>query len=114
MHLDYPVDQNASHSLSDLGLVIHVFVLRLIVHFSCHEMFHDVSGELSNILWVSCIFIITLVHCFLQMLFASPLEVFIDAVEVVVEPLALLPIIMFLPFVHFFFRFLLDLDILDT
>jgi hypothetical protein len=114
VHLNDPVDQNAAHSLSYLRLVIHVLELRLIVHFSCHKISHDISCELSHILWVFGIIIVTFIDSLLQMNFTPPLEVLIDALEFGIKPLALLPLIIFLPFVHFFFRFLLDLDILDT
>ena len=102
MHLDDPVDQDASHSLRDLGLVLHVLVLRLIVHFSSHEVLHNISGEFSNILRVLSIILITLVNSLMQMHLAPCLEFFIDTLQLLVEPF---PFILFFYFVQFFFAF---------
>lgn len=73
------------------------------MHFSCHKMSHDISGKLSDILRISCIIHVTLIDSILHVVPAPPLEVFIDAAELLLEPLALLPFVLLFPFVHFLF-----------
>lgn len=78
MHLNDPINKNAPHSLRDLRLVVHVLVLRLIHHFSGHEVLHYVSGEFNNILRVRSILFVTLSNCLLKMHSAPSLKIIID------------------------------------
>lgn len=110
MHLDDPVNQDASHSLGDLRLVLHVLVLRLVHHFSRHEVLHNISCKLSDILRIGSIFSITFVYRILKMHFAPTLEILIDRLELFVKSLSLLPFVFFLDLVKILFAFLCILD----
>lgn len=85
VHFNDPVDQDASHSLCDLRLVFHVLVLRLVHHFSSHEVFHNISGEFSYVLWILCVILIAFIDGLMQMHLASALEFFIYALQFLVK-----------------------------
>ena len=111
MHLNDPVDQDTSHSLGDLRLVVHVLVLRLVHHFGRHKVLHNISCKFSDVLRVWCILSVAFVHSILEMNSAPSLEVVIDRLKLFVESLCLLPFIFLLDKGKILFT---SLDILDS
>ena len=76
MNFDDPVDEDASHSLGDAVLVVHVLRLWLIICFRFDEMLHDILRKFTNILWISGMLVVTGLNSILKMLHASLFKLF--------------------------------------
>lgn len=83
MDFDDPVDEDASHSLGDAVLVVHVLGLWLIICFRFDEMLHYILRKFTNILWISSMLIVTGLNSILKMFDASLLKLFSNIHEVV-------------------------------
>jgi len=59
MNFNDPINQNASHPVSNLRLVLHVQRLGLIVHFCPQIVVHDILREFGHILRILRILTIT-------------------------------------------------------
>ena len=114
MNLNDPVDQDAPHPLGDLWLVLHVLMLRLIVHLGRQEMLEDIRSELRHILGIISILIVAILHCLREMLLASPLELSIHLAKLLLKPLSLLPLIFFFPLLHLVLGLVLKLGVLHA
>ena len=68
MHFNYPVDKDAPHSFTDVGLMLHILYFRLIFNFSCQIVFHYVASKFNHILWIWRIVHITIKHSFMQIM----------------------------------------------
>ena len=82
MNFNYPVNQNPSHSVSNLRLLLHVQGLRLIVGFCPQIMLHDFFCEFGHILRIMRICRITLFNALPKELSASLLKSIINASKI--------------------------------
>ena len=96
MNLNYPIDEDAAHSLRDLWLYIHILHLGLIVHFGFDEVLHNVFGELSHVLDIMSIFFITLLNRVYEMLLAPLFELIVNRLQFLFKSDGFLPFIIFL------------------
>lgn len=77
MDLDQPVDENTAHTVSDLGLVVHVLGLWLVDCFFRHVVLHNICAELRHILRVFVVVTVAVLNCFLKVLVHTALELLV-------------------------------------
>ena len=78
VHLNNPVDKNASHTLCDVRLYLHVLVLWLVETFCSKIVCHDILAKLSDMLWVCCSFEIARQNGFIKVIINPHHKVAID------------------------------------
>ena len=96
MHLDDPVNQNASHSLCNIWLILHIFEFWLVLTFCSHEVLENVTGEFGNVLGVLSLMNIAVFDTLYKMALNSLQKVLVDRPHFVIE-------IMLLIFLEFFY-----------
>ena len=67
VHLNYPVNQNAPHSLCYVGLLLHVLDFRLVVDLSFEVVTQDFLSKFDYVLGIVCVLEITLFYYVLHM-----------------------------------------------
>lgn len=103
VNFDDPVDEDASHSLGDAVLVVHVLRLWLIICFRFDEMLHDILRKFTNILWISGMLIVTGLNSILKMFNASLLKLFSNVDKVVCKLILLFSFFQLLLFLFLLF-----------